>query len=171
MVGRSCTSNLYPAKIKDNRRCLLCTQCLKSCPYKNLRFSLRMPCRDLFGSPVFTWAGMVFLLVVAAFVVYEILSEWSSSKAVLTWIPAQVARLLAVDGAAASLLSAVVMFVFYPAVFLGCVYLLIALTITLTIFLKSALFRQHGLPVRIGVFLAAGVYWVVFAVTIVLWRF
>ena len=258
LIGRSCTSNLYPAKIKDNRQCLLCTQCLKSCPYNNLRFSLRRPCRDLFGSPAFTWAQMVFLLVVAAFVVYEILSEWSSSKAVLIWIPGQIARLLTVDGAGASLLKAVVMFVFYPAVFLGCVYLLIrlfatvslrlatqllclallptmaaahtmkallkmtsripywsyavsdprgtitaaeimdktlvvdkaipdalapwlsygcvfllliALAITLTIFRKSALFRQHALPVRIGVFLAAGFYWAVFAVTIVLWRF
>lgn len=48
LFGRSCTSNLFPARITDNRDCLLCGNCLKACPYSNFRLSLRMPFRDFF---------------------------------------------------------------------------------------------------------------------------
>jgi len=128
IVGRSCTSNLYPAKIRDNRECLLCTQCLKVCPYKNLRFSLRKPGQDLFESVSFTPAQMMFLFVVAGFVVYEILSEWSASKTVLTWLPMKLVHVLGTSGRMGSFLSASVMFVFYPAIFLLGIYLLLRLT-------------------------------------------
>ncbi|MHC4542956.1 MAG: 4Fe-4S binding protein [Planctomycetota bacterium] len=124
MVGRSCTSNLYPAKIEDNRDCLLCTQCLKACPYKNLRFSLRKPGANLYRHVEFTPAQMVFLFVAAAFVIYEILSEWSSSKAVLIWVPVKLGEILGMHGAIGSFMSASVMFVLYPAVFLLGIYLL-----------------------------------------------
>jgi ferredoxin len=124
MVGRSCTSNLYPAKIKDNRDCLLCTQCLKACPNKNLRFSLRKPGMDLYRHVALTPAQIAFLFVVAGFVIYEILSEWSSSKAVLTWVPVKLGEILGMHGAIGSFMSASLMFVLYPAVFLLGLYLL-----------------------------------------------
>lgn len=128
ITGRSCTSNLYPAKIGDNRECLLCTQCLKACPYKNLRFSLRKPGHDLSMSVNFSSAQMIFLFVVAGFVVYEILSEWSASKTVLTWLPIKLVNVLGTSEAMGSFLSASVMFLFYPAIFLMGIYLLLRLT-------------------------------------------
>lgn len=128
IVGRSCTSNLYPAKISDNRECLLCTQCLKACPYKNLRFSLRKPGQDLFKNVSFTPAQMMFLFVVAGFVVYEILSEWSASKTVLTWLPMKLVHVLGTSEKMGSFLSASVMFLFYPAIFLLGIYLLLRRT-------------------------------------------
>ncbi len=48
LTGHSCTSNLFPARIPDNRHCLLCTHCMKACPDSNFRFSLRMPFADFF---------------------------------------------------------------------------------------------------------------------------
>ncbi|MCK4818471.1 hypothetical protein KA005_22065 [bacterium] len=76
----------------------------------------------------FTPAQMTFLFVVAGFVVYEVLSEWSASKTVLTWLPMKLMHVLEASGRMGSFLSASVMFFFYPAIFLLGIYLLIRLT-------------------------------------------
>ena len=115
IVGRSCTSNLYPPTIKDNRDCLLCTQCLKVCPNNNLRWSTRWPFADFFGSIELRAAQVGFILLVSGFVVYEILSEWKSSKAILTWVPNHLVDAAGITGPMAKLVSAVVMFIIFPA--------------------------------------------------------
>ncbi|MHC4581589.1 MAG: 4Fe-4S binding protein, partial [Planctomycetota bacterium] len=116
LFGRSCTSNLYPAAIKDNRDCLLCTQCLKACPYDNLRLSTRWPFADFFRKVSLLPAQTGFVLLLSGFVVYEILSEWPVSKAVLTWVPTRLIDALAITGPAAGLVSATIMFVVFPAI-------------------------------------------------------
>jgi len=116
IVGRSCTSNLYPATIKDNRDGLLCTQCLKACPYDNLRFSTRWPFADFFGAIELRAAQGGFILLVSGFVVYEILSEWSASRNILTWVPHHLVDALKITGPMAGLVSAVVMFIILPAI-------------------------------------------------------
>lgn len=115
MVGRSCTSNLYPATIKNNRDCLLCTQCLKACPFDNLRFSTRRPFADFFQAIDIRAAQAAFILLLSGFVVYEILSEWSLSKMILTWLPNHVVNFLALAGPAADVVAGIVMFVIFPA--------------------------------------------------------
>jgi ferredoxin len=115
-VSRSCTSNLYPATIKDNQDCLMCTQCLKACPYDNLRLSTRRPFADLFGEVVLKPAQIGFILLVSGFVVYEILSEWSVSKGILKWVPDRFVNALGITGSMAGFVSAVIMFVVFPAV-------------------------------------------------------
>jgi len=114
--GRSCTSNLYPATIKNNKDCLLCTQCLKACPYDNLRLSTRRPFADFFRAVELSPAQTAFVLMVGGFVVYEILSEWKPSKAILTWIPLQLVNAIGATGATADSVSALVMFVLFPAI-------------------------------------------------------
>jgi len=116
IVGRSCTSNLYPATIKDNQDCLLCTQCLKACPYDNLRLSTRRPFADFFGAIELRAAQVGFILLVSGFVVYEILSEWDVSRKILTWVPNHLVDALGIIGPMAGLVSAVVMFIIFPAV-------------------------------------------------------
>ncbi len=116
LIGRSCTSNLYPATIKDNQVCLLCTQCLKSCPNDNIRFTLRKPFADFFGAVELRAAQVGFILLVSGFVVYEILSEWPVSKAILTWVPRHLVNALNITGAAASFVSAIVMFIVFPVI-------------------------------------------------------
>lgn len=116
LVGRSCTSNLYPATIHDNRDGLLCTQCLKACPHDNLRLSLRWPFADFFRSVDLKAAQAGFVLLVSGFVVYEILTEWKPSGDVLKWVPSRVVEWVGVSGPSAGLLSAVVLFVVFPSV-------------------------------------------------------
>jgi len=66
--GHSCTSNLFPAKIPDNRQCLLCTHCLKACPKSNFRLSLRMPFADFFKKIKLIPAEMGILMLIIGFV-------------------------------------------------------------------------------------------------------
>ncbi|MCK4294679.1 MAG: 4Fe-4S binding protein [Planctomycetes bacterium] len=116
ITGRSCTSNLYPATIKDNRDCLLCTQCLKACPSGNLRLSTRRPFADFFAAVELRAAQVGFIVLVSGFVVYEILSEWKASKHILTWVPDHIADALGIAGPMAGFVSAVVMFVIFPGI-------------------------------------------------------
>jgi len=116
IVGRSCTSNLYPATIKDNQDCLLCTQCLKVCPYDNLRLSTRWPFADFFGAVELRAAQVGFVLLVSGFVVYEVLSEWPVSKAILKWIPEHLVDALGITGPMTGFVSAIVMFIIFPGV-------------------------------------------------------
>ena len=68
LTGHSCTSNLNPANIPDNRQCLLCTHCLKACPSTNFRFSLRLPFTDFFKNIKLSPAEMGILILIIGFV-------------------------------------------------------------------------------------------------------
>lgn len=68
ITGHSCTSNLYPAHIPDNRECLLCSHCMTACPYSNFRLSFRMPGEDFLGKMRVRVADMVLLLIIIGFV-------------------------------------------------------------------------------------------------------
>jgi polyferredoxin len=114
LARRSCTSNLYPATIRDNRACLLCTQCLKACPYKNIRFSSRRPFADFFAGVDLRPAEIGFILLLSGIVVYEILSEWPASMAILMWVPERCIDALGMTGSIAGFVSAIIMFILLP---------------------------------------------------------
>lgn len=68
LTGHSCTSNIDPASIPDNHKCLLCTHCLKACPSTNFRFSLRLPFTDFFTNLKLAPAEMGILILIIGFV-------------------------------------------------------------------------------------------------------
>jgi NAD-dependent dihydropyrimidine dehydrogenase PreA subunit len=125
LINRSCTSNLYPAKISDNRDCLLCTQCLKVCPNNNLQFSFRKPFADFFGQTRLQAAEVGFLMLVGAFVVYDILPEWSVTGKILMWLPKTIAGSFETTALTTNLLEGAVLFIVLPA-------LLFLITVLLT---------------------------------------
>jgi hypothetical protein len=118
LTGRSCTSCLYPASITDNRDCLLCTQCWKACPQENVRLGVRRPLADLLAGVDLRPAQVGFLLVLSGFVVYEILSEWPVSFAMMMWGPERLTQALGMTGAMSNLVSATFLFVVAPALVL-----------------------------------------------------
>jgi polyferredoxin len=118
LAGRSCTSGLYPASITDNRDCLLCTQCWKACPRENVRLGVRRPLADLLAGVELRPAQVGFILVLSGFVVYEILSEWPVSFAVMMWGPERLTQALGTTGAMSNLVSATFLFVVVPALLL-----------------------------------------------------
>ncbi len=116
LTGRSCPSNLYPASIADNRDCLLCTQCLKACPSKNIRFSSRRPFSDFFNDIDLRPAQIGFIMLAGAFVVYEILSEWPVSFGIMMWLPEHIVTALGVTGTPANLIWTAAMFLVLPVI-------------------------------------------------------
>lgn len=122
-IGRSCTSGLYPAKILDNRSCILCGQCFKSCTKNNISIQTRKFAADLFTNIKLTWAEIVFFMIVSSFVIYEVLSEWMVSKRILMAIPNWVNHSLNITGPFAGTIKAIILFVIFPTLF----YLILAM--------------------------------------------
>jgi polyferredoxin len=116
-IGRSCTSELFPPKITDNRKCILCGQCYKSCPNDNIVITKKKLAADLFKDVKLSWAEIGFFMIVSAFVVYEILSEWSVSKHIIMALPDFMNSILNVTGRFTGTVKAVSLFVLLPAIF------------------------------------------------------
>ena len=116
-VGRSCTSELYPATIKDNRSCILCGQCFKSCTKDNISIQNRKFAADLFTNIELTWAEISFFIIVSGFVVYEILLEWKVSKKMVMIIPNWINHSLNIEGNLSGFIKAIVLFVLLPMIF------------------------------------------------------
>lgn len=116
LTARSCTSHLYPPRIKDNRSCLVCTNCLKVCPNQNLSFSLRKPMSDLFSSIKLTTAEFFLLFLASGLAVWEISEEWSAAEEAMLYIPDHITSWLGASGELGHLIHALVLFVGLPAV-------------------------------------------------------
>jgi len=86
-IGRSCTSGLYPAKITNNKDCILCGQCFKACPNDNISIKKHDIGLKLIRNIKLSWAEITFFMIVSGFVVYEILSNWSESLKILLTLP------------------------------------------------------------------------------------
>jgi len=121
-VGRSCTSELFPEKLIDNRACILCGQCIKSCTKDNIAIQKQRMASDVFASIVLSWAEIAFFVMLSGFVVYEILSEWTVSKEILMRIPDFISKSLSVSGNYKGTIKALSLFIFTPFLF----YLILA---------------------------------------------
>jgi hypothetical protein len=99
--ARSCGVGLNPSVLDDNAECLLCGHCLKACDQNspgiegrpNPGWFPRPWAKDLRGLKPLTAPQAAFLLIVSGFVIYEVLSEWGASKAILLHVPQWLRRL------------------------------------------------------------------------------
>ncbi len=117
IIGRSCTSELYPVKLSDNKECILCGECHKSCTHNNITIKKRKLASDLFKNIKLTWAEIAFFMIVSSFVVYEILSEWSVTETIIMTIPNWVNHSLNISGNFAGTIKATILFLLFPSVF------------------------------------------------------
>jgi len=116
-IGRSCTSELYPATLKDNKDCILCGQCFKSCSYDNIAIQKQGIAADLFNNVKLSWAEISFFFIVSSFVIYEILSEWEVTKSVLMTVPKLVNNGLDIPSSFTGTVKALILFIIFPAIF------------------------------------------------------
>jgi len=119
LLKRSCTSEIYPAKISDNRDCILCGQCFKSCSKDNIAIGSRKVASDLFSAIKLSSAEITFFMIVSSFVIYEVLTEWSGTKKYVLAIPDKVNHLLNTSGSTTGTVKALVLFIVLPLVFYG----------------------------------------------------
>jgi ferredoxin len=117
LVARSCTSELFPPKLSDNRDCILCGQCFNSCSKDNIAIQKRGIAEDLFKKLDFKWAEIAIFMIVSSFVVYEILSEWSASKAYIMALPNWINNSLNISGGLKGTIKAVSLFFILPSIF------------------------------------------------------
>lgn len=53
--GYGCPMFLYPGGNETNKYCILCTECLKSCPNNTMRWGVRPPLKDLWTNKAFSF--------------------------------------------------------------------------------------------------------------------
>ncbi|MEA3495086.1 MAG: 4Fe-4S binding protein [Bacteroidota bacterium] len=116
-IGRSCTSELYPAKVIDNKACILCGQCHKSCTKNNIAIQKRKFAEDLFNGIKLSWSEIAFFMILSGFVVYELLSEWKVSKEIVIAVPEFINQSLNISGSLTGTLKAICLFIFFPLIF------------------------------------------------------
>ncbi|WP_225892576.1 sigma 54-interacting transcriptional regulator [Nostoc sphaeroides] len=58
-----CPLYLHPAQLQDNRDCMLCMTCLKTCPNRSAQLNLRFPASDLLDNHKGFWAEVALLLL------------------------------------------------------------------------------------------------------------
>ncbi len=121
-IGRSCTSELYPATISNNKNCILCGQCHKSCTKDNIAIKNRIFAEDLFTDLKLSWSEISFFIIVSGFVIYEILSEWKVSKEFVMAIPNFINNYFNIGGSFQGTIKAILLFIIIPTLF----YLFIA---------------------------------------------
>ncbi len=56
-----CPLYSHPAKLQDNRDCVLCMTCLKACPHRSVQLNLRFPTSDLLDNHQGFWAEAALL--------------------------------------------------------------------------------------------------------------
>ncbi|MCD6308202.1 MAG: 4Fe-4S binding protein [Candidatus Latescibacteria bacterium] len=77
--GRACQSYLFPGSLRNNRDCILCTQCIKACPHDNVTFRFRRPLADFAAKIRLSIPQIGFIFIVFAFAFSEVVTEWSRS--------------------------------------------------------------------------------------------
>ena len=121
--GRSCGVGLQPAKLDDNTECLVCGQCLKACDRNNPGLDGRpnpgwFPrhwFKDVLELKPLTLAQAAFCLVVSGFVIYEVFTEWGTTKELLLWTPSIVEQALGASGVLGhGMVKSVTLFVALP---------------------------------------------------------
>ncbi|MGE5399170.1 MAG: 4Fe-4S binding protein [Ignavibacteriales bacterium] len=85
---KSCPGNSYPPRLKSNKDCLLCGQCIKSCNSDNLQLLLRRPfdIRDE-REKTASWIMTAFIMMDSGFVLGELAEKWPVADSILMGIP------------------------------------------------------------------------------------
>ncbi|MBD2180011.1 sigma 54-interacting transcriptional regulator [Planktothrix sp. FACHB-1355] len=99
-----CPLYSHPAQLQDNRDCMLCMTCLKTCPNRSAQLNLRFPASDLLDNHQGFWAEAALLLLLFGGVFMH------HSHTILSWlgfedVPVDADRLLTSLPIALGLLS------------------------------------------------------------------
>ncbi len=148
--AKSCGVDLYPATIQDNSACIMCAGCTKTCNTYQSTPNAERPNPGLhyigFASDLFTirplkWAEMFFVFIVSGFVISEIGSEWPVTNTLLNYLPDYFCQLLNINHPVLTgMISSIILFIIFPAVFWILPYLVAWVTRTTLTFRDYLLF-------------------------------
>jgi len=86
-----CPASIFPPEAADNANCLMCAQCLKNCPWDNLRWGTRRPGKGLWGESVRDRSEALLVIILAGIVVSRFSRFWPPLRGVLEWPAAALA--------------------------------------------------------------------------------
>ncbi|MDH3582665.1 MAG: hypothetical protein OER86_00430 [Phycisphaerae bacterium] len=70
-TATGCPTHLFPAALKENTYCTLCTECVRACPHDNLEINIRPLGTDLYRKIHFRWDEAVFAVVLLALTIFH----------------------------------------------------------------------------------------------------
>ncbi|MBE9468806.1 MAG: 4Fe-4S binding protein [Bacteroidetes bacterium] len=79
-IKRSCTSNVNPPDLKYQNDCILCGQCIKTCPNDNLKIGYSKPSLKKIANINFSSSEISFIVIIAGLVLWEILFKWEVAR-------------------------------------------------------------------------------------------
>lgn len=95
--ARSCPSLLNPSTLDSNRDCLVCGQCIKSCPSDNMQLLLRPPFHSTAVERHASWPVTIFVMLVSGFVTWELCAEWPKAEELFLTVPGLINQSLGVS--------------------------------------------------------------------------
>jgi NAD-dependent dihydropyrimidine dehydrogenase PreA subunit len=128
LIGRSCQSELYPANIKDNRDCILCSQCVKVCPNDNIKVVKSQKPYLTFDLNRLSIAELAMIIILIGFVCYEVLSTWEISKTYLLSLPNFLYSTLPPGTMSSALFEGIILFLIIPTIILVSISVVMKLT-------------------------------------------
>jgi|GEM_PF-1862988 len=93
MCLRSCTNDMMMQMRNSNENCMLCFQCVKHCPNKNIRFSFRGFLADLWQNNNRSWASVLAGIIILGVIFQELGEEWETFEALTLALPGWLAGL------------------------------------------------------------------------------
>ncbi len=128
LIERSCQSELYPAKINDNKSCIVCTQCINSCSKNNVELKNIKHSYYKFNLQKISWAEVGMLVILIGFVCYENMSSWKFSDSILRSLPHKFNEIFLLEAISYNLLEAIVLFLIVPVINLSFLAFILKIT-------------------------------------------
>ncbi|MBI5779110.1 MAG: 4Fe-4S binding protein [Planctomycetes bacterium] len=144
--GNACPVFEYPGTMDDNLYCILCTECIKTCPNDNIAVNIRKPVADLLKFRVLSFSEIFMIVTMLALSIfgamnisriYFLIIDWSLAKLALPEIVSLLFLIL--------ILVLIILFLFYA---LSRIYRTNLSVVTYT-FLPIALFNHLANTVKL----------------------
>jgi polyferredoxin len=87
--GEPCPVFEYPGKIDTNLYCILCTECVRTCPNENIAFNLRLPAQELIKRKSLSASESFLVLTMLALSVFGALNISAAHFSVISWTSAR----------------------------------------------------------------------------------
>lgn len=115
-MKRSCTSNVNPPDLKYQTDCILCGQCIKTCPHDNLKIGYSKPSLKKIANLNFSSSEIAFTLIIAGLVAWEILFKWEVARGIYLAPHYFISNLFNFTGTLYKIDKALLFFIIYPSV-------------------------------------------------------
>ena len=115
-LQRSCTSNVNPPDLKYQNDCILCGQCIKTCPHDNLKIGYSKPSFKKIANINFSSSEIAFIIIIAGLVIWEILFKWEVARGVFLAPHYYISNLFGFTGSLYKIDKAVLFFIIYPSI-------------------------------------------------------